>query len=95
MNPRERRTIPYTQLPDSEPGSVLAEEWDVYRREVGRLLSEGHEGRFVLIKGSDIIGLYDTWQEARAESVRRYLLGPSLTKQILANEPLLSVRRYA
>jgi hypothetical protein len=85
-------TIHYTQLPDSPPGLALNEEWDVYRREVGRLLAEGHEGRWVLIKGPDVIGLYDTYDESHNEAIRRYWLEASLTKQILTNEPLYRVR---
>jgi hypothetical protein len=94
MKSRERQTIPYTQLPASDPGSLLIEEWETYRREVGRLLAEGHEGRFVLIKGQTIVALYDTWDEARTEATKRYPFVPSFTKQILANEPVYHVRGY-
>jgi len=93
-NPRRRRTIPHTELPtESLSGSGLNEEWNTYRREVGRLLSEGNEGRFVLIKGHHIIGLFDTWEEARTQALKRYLREHSLTKQILANEPVYYVKR--
>jgi hypothetical protein len=70
----------------------LCEEWEVYRREVGRLIAEGHEGRWVLIKENNLIGVFDTREEARAESLKRYLLQQSLTKQVLANEPVFHVR---
>src|SRR5258705_169396 len=60
--PYTGETIPYTELAAAEPGSPLAVEWEFYRREVGRLLAEGNEGRFVLIKGEAVIGLFDTWE---------------------------------
>jgi hypothetical protein len=44
----DQGTIHYSQLPPAEPGSRIAREWETYRREVGRLLAEGHEGRFLL-----------------------------------------------
>jgi hypothetical protein len=53
----ERPTIPYTELPDGTPDSPIASEWSLYRREVGRLLAQGHENRWVLIKGDQIMGM--------------------------------------
>jgi hypothetical protein len=51
-------TIHYTELPPAAPGSQLAAEWETYRREVARLIAEGHEGKWVLIKQDDIIGIF-------------------------------------
>jgi hypothetical protein len=83
------RTIHFTQLQPVMPGSPLAEEWETYRREVGRLLAEGHEGRFVLIKGVQPIGIWNSRQEALTEGMKRFLNEPFLLKQILTNEPML------
>ena len=41
-------TISCTELPAAQPGDVLSQEWDAYRREVGRLLAEGREHQFAL-----------------------------------------------
>ena len=30
MKPKERPTIPSTELPDPEPGSALADEWNEF-----------------------------------------------------------------
>ena len=89
MLPYTGETIPYTDLPPAEPGSRLATEWETYRREVGRLLSEGREGQFVLIKGEAVVGFYPTWDAASAEGYRRYLLQGFLVHQIQSREPLL------
>src|SRR4051812_337473 len=69
--PAEPPTIHYTELPEGRPDSPLYQEWNFYRREVGRLLAEGHEGRWALIKGEGIVGIWDTEAEARAVAVGR------------------------
>jgi len=42
----------------------LEREAETYRREVGRLLAEGHAGRHVLIKGDEIVSIWDTQRDA-------------------------------
>jgi hypothetical protein len=91
MNGQERPTIHYSELPACAADSPLYQEWEFYRREVGRLLAEGYEGKFVLIKGEEIIGFYDTWNEASDEGSRRYFVQRQacLVQQVLEREPLL------
>jgi hypothetical protein len=81
------RTIHWTELP--EDTGPMASESNCYRREVGRLLAEGQEGRWILIKGQEIIGIWATREEAFAEASQRYLRQQVLVKQILEWEPLL------
>ena len=91
--PAERpKGIHYTELPEAKPEDVLGREWNAYRREVGRLLSEGQAGRFVLIKGEEIVGLYDSWQDAREVGLQRFLLQPFFVHAIRAEEPYLRIR---
>jgi hypothetical protein len=87
-------TIHYTELPPSRPGSPLATEWDVYRREAGRLIEEGNEGRHVLIKNEEIIGIFDTHEAAMFEGYKRYLRGPFLVHEIQTREKLLRLRPW-
>lgn len=82
-------TIHYTELPPAKPGEPLAEEWETYRREAGRLLAEGNEGRYILIKGGEIIGIWDTRKEAFAAAGQRFPLQPYLVHQIQERERLL------
>ena len=89
MLPYTGQTIPHTELPPANPESPTATEWETYRREVGRLLAEGLEGKTVLIHGNDVISPFDTWDEARSEGVRRFGLGPYLVQTVRANEPLI------
>jgi hypothetical protein len=85
------KTIPWTELPEDKSGRPNSTEWNFYRREVGRLLAEGHEGKWVLIKGEEIIGMWDREDVAFAAARERYLFQPCLVKQVLVAEPLLRV----
>jgi hypothetical protein len=89
---RVERTIHYTELRPAEPGEPGGQEWNTYLREVGRLLAEGHEGKWALIKGDDVIGLFDSREEARAEGLRRFLLQAQFIHQIRAYEPVVRLR---
>ena len=87
--PQTAKTIPWTELPPADPNEALAAEWETYRREVGRLLAEGHDGKYVVIKGDEIIGIYDTWDEARRVGLERYLLQGHMVRPILSREPVI------
>lgn len=82
------KTIHWTELPEDKSEGGNSTEWNFYRREVGRLLAEGHEGRWVLIKGEQIIGIWDTHDEALRELNARYLMQAALVHQILTREPV-------
>lgn len=86
--------IHYTELSEAKPDSHLCHEWNTYRREVGRLLSEGHEGKFVLVKDTTIIGIFDSQYAAYEEGLKRYLLQPMLVHEIRTLEPILRIRGY-
>jgi hypothetical protein len=84
--------IPYSELATSTPGDVFFDEWNTYCREIGRLLAEGLQGRYVAIKGSEIVGIYDTWHAAREAGLKRFLPEPFFVHPIRAEEPFLRVR---
>jgi hypothetical protein len=88
--PYEPATIAYTELPPPQKADgPNALEWNFYRREVGRLLAQGHEGRFILIKGEEVIGIWDTQEEAKAVALQKYLMQPCLIHQIRSREPVV------
>jgi hypothetical protein len=93
MEPNDPRTIHYTELPPAKPGGALAVEWEFYRREAGRLLAEGHEGQWVLIKGEEIFGFFDSFEAGIDEAYRRfpYPRKPFLVHQIQTRERMLRV----
>lgn len=76
------------ELPQVSPDSPLFTEWDFYRRTVGRLLAEGHEGKWLLIKGEAIVGIWATETEANGTRLERFPFQAVLMKQILAREPV-------
>jgi hypothetical protein len=51
------------------------------------------EGQFVLIKGSDILGFYSSYDEALAAGYDRLGDGPFLVKQIILHEPVYQLGR--
>jgi hypothetical protein len=86
--------IHFSELPPAQPGSQLAREWETYRGEVGRLITDGHEGKWVLIHNEQIIGIYETYAEARREGAMRFFVQrrPYLIRHILTNEPTIQTR---
>ena len=69
-------------LPDLPPDDPLAPEWSAFKRQVGRLLAEGHEGRFALVKGGEVINLWDTRRDAHQAGLGRFGLAPFLVQEI-------------
>lgn len=89
MSEQDVISIPYTELPAAQAGSPITHEWDVYRREVARLLEQGLEGKFILIKGDAIVGIWNTQDEAEEVARQRYLLQPVLIHQVRRREPVV------
>ncbi len=87
--PRDVPTIPYTALSEAPLDSPIATEWNFYRHQVGRLLADGNQGKWVLIKGERIVGIWDTFEEAN--EAQNSLTPPAMLKQILEREPLLRI----
>lgn len=92
--PPELPTIHHTELPPAKPGESLAEEWETYRREVGRLLAEGNEGRYILIKGQQIIGIWDRQDDALATGYKMFLLQPFMVQRIQERERVVYMIRH-
>ncbi|MBL8796630.1 MAG: hypothetical protein JNM56_22200 [Planctomycetia bacterium] len=66
------------QLNSLEP---IKAEIRTYLRELPRLLAEGQEGRFVLIKGDQVISVWDTFDDACQAGRERYPLGVAFLAQ--------------
>jgi hypothetical protein len=94
MSTPKPAAIPYTELPQAKSEERFCQEWNTYVREIGKLLAEGHETKFVLIKDERIIGLFASEEAARKEGLRRYLLEPFLVQQIRRHESILRLRGY-
>ena len=81
--------IHFSELPEGPSDGPLVREWNVYRREVGQWVSEGHEGDWVLIVGDQVVGVWDTELEADTVRLNRFLGRSVLMKQIREWEPIL------
>lgn len=87
-----RKGVHHTELPEAQPGQLLADEWNTYRREVGRWLAEGQENRHVLIKGGDVIGFFDAFDAAYEAGWQQFPGQPFFVHAIRAEEPPLRIR---
>ena len=64
----------------------LAEQLVTYREHLDELLR--HKGKYVLIRGREIVGIYADEQEAMREAIDRFGGEHILIKQIVAREPV-------
>lgn len=60
--------------------SHLKQEIDTYNRHLSELLAQ--QGKFVLIKGTEIAGTFDSYQDALTAGYQRFKLDSFLVKQI-------------
>jgi hypothetical protein len=63
----------------------LKTEIETYSREKDRLVSES-EGKFALVHGQDVAGVWDTYEDALKEGYQQFKLEPFLVKHIEAME---------
>ena len=68
----------------------LAQEMETYYTHKAALLAEA-EGKFVLIKGEQIIGIYETNEEAYAEGVQRFRMTDFLARKIHEGEHMIYI----
>ena len=67
---------------------LLAAELATYQRELPRLLAEGEEGRWVLVRASEVISTWDTFEDAIQVGYGRFGQTPFLVQQVLAEQPV-------
>jgi hypothetical protein len=80
----EKARIP----PDQRSGSTsLKREQAVYEANLSRWLSD-HEGEYVLIKGDQVHGFYDSRDDALTAGYTRFGIGPLFVKQVSPSEPI-------
>lgn len=95
----ETTRTPAPQLPVSTPPSLTVTpsglealrlyecELATYLRELPRLLEEGQAGRHVLIKGDELISIWDTQGDAIQAGRERFGLEPIFIKTIDPRDP--------
>ena len=61
---------------------ALEQEFETYRRELARLLREGHAGRWALLKNNDVVSIWDTQRDVLQAGHERFALEPFAVKRI-------------
>ena len=87
--PTPPTSVHYTELTEDRSSDPAAEGWNVYVREVGRLIAEGNEGKWVVIAEGRLIGVYDTKGEAHCVTAPGKFKWPCTLKQIRVREELM------
>ena len=64
-----------------EPTTVLSEERDFFDRSLPEWLGK-FPGKVALVKGQELIGVFDSEQNALAEGARRFQLQPFLIRRV-------------
>jgi hypothetical protein len=82
-------TVHYTQLKAGSPKDPLFQEMSTYLRELPRLLAEGYEGQYVLIKGEAVLGIFATSDEALDAGEERFPDEDFLAQPILEQQPVI------
>jgi hypothetical protein len=72
---------------ERDSAQPLAEELAFYESQKAELLM-AHQGRFVLIRGAELVGVYDQRTEAYAEGLKRFGNTAFLIKQVLPEDPI-------
>ncbi len=78
-----RRGVHFTLMP-----TPIDRELATYEREMARLLREAR-GKFVLIVGDDVLGVFDSQLDAIDEGWKRFPRRPLLTKQITEEDEVV------
>ncbi|MCI0388245.1 MAG: hypothetical protein MOB07_05710 [Acidobacteria bacterium] len=71
---------------------ALEKELATYKTALPELQSQ--EGKFVLISGDDVVGTYDTYEDALKEGYEKFGLNPFLVRQIHATEQVEFITRH-
>ncbi len=82
-------TIHYTQMPEVPADSSIYRECQTFRRELPRLLEQGHEGKWVLIKGDELIGLFATLDEGYLFGREQFQFQPFIVQPVREWQPLM------
>jgi hypothetical protein len=84
--------IHYSELKPFTLPTGLDVEWNTYRSEVARLIAEGHEGEFVLIKGNEIAGFFPTFRDAHRYGLANFgVFAPYFIHQVQTYERIYKV----
>jgi hypothetical protein len=79
------RTFDPSMFADND--DAMIDEMVTYRDHLDELLR--HKGKYVVIKGREIVGIYADRDKALIEAATRFGGEPAMVKQIVAKEPFI------
>jgi len=86
--PSASKPVPINVTPSGLVGLKMYErEIATYLRELPRLIDEGYAWKHTLIKGEEILGIWDTQNDAIQAGVERFGLEPIFVKTIDPRDP--------
>ena len=66
---------------------LYEQEIATYLRELPRLLTEGHTGRHALVKGDEVVGVWDKQEDAIQAARERFGIEPIFVKTVDPRDP--------
>jgi len=92
--PSETASSSAASAPNVQITASGREGWKLYEREIAaylrelpRLLAEGHAGRHALVKGDEVLSIWDTQADALQAGRQRFGLEPIFVKVIDPRDP--------
>lgn len=85
-------SVHFTEMAEPAADSVVRREAQAFRRELPHLLADGREGKWALVKGDEIIGLFDTFDEGYRAGRQRFLFQPFLVQPVSERQPLICTK---
>ena len=76
---------------DEEVLTVLSKEQAAYEARRAEL-ERDHNGEWVVFHGEELVGIYDDFQDAAEDALRKFGLGPYLIEQV--GTPLPQIRSF-
>jgi adenosylmethionine-8-amino-7-oxononanoate aminotransferase len=72
---------------------ALEVELATYKSKLPKLIADGNEGKFVLIKGDDLVDVFGTYEDAIKAGYAKFSLEPFLVRQIQSVEHVHFISR--
>src|SRR5437773_787605 len=89
MPPRPNyRCVHYSDLSPSKPGEVFWEEYNTYLDNLPRWLAQGLEGKWAVLTGPKVHGIFDTQEDAQQAGCQDFEPGSFCVKRIEEWEPV-------
>ena len=67
--------------------ATLDREFEFYQDNKERFLSE-YQGKFIVIKGEEVIGVFEDQMEAVEETRKKHQLGTFMVKEVVENDTI-------